>query len=171
MKTDEWENLDNFFEKAPCIRLFSLCESRLLRHIAIVGTATPGLLSAVHQSVFKPSSMCTVKTPTRRDKHDSPIPEILVLIVRVNSIANGVRLANIDRGKIVIFTHVTDEDIYACAIELGTPLDLRPLDSGKNQTEPRPVHTVDKANPFGVAIRNENANGERVWHWNIGSDR
>ena len=91
------------------------------------------------------------------------MPEVLVLDVGFNPVPDTVTLANVEGGQVILF-HLADKYVDPGATKFVSSFDVGPLGTRKHESGPRPVHTVDYSDAFGVAVWDENTDCKRVSH-------
>src|SRR5579872_6167560 len=90
---------------------------------------------------------------------NSPVPEVLVLVVLLDTTSDAISLADVDAGKLVIFGPIPNQDVDSGTLELLPALDLGPQVSGKDDPDTGPVHLVDEPNALGIAVNDEDSDG------------
>src|SRR5437762_2809478 len=81
----------------------------------------------------------------------------------IDACANVVRLSDIESWQIIL-SDVADEDVHPRFSEIWPLSYFRPALARKDNADTRPIHLIDDAQPFGVAIWNENADRVRFAH-------
>ena len=154
--------LENFLHEALRIGLLGFRHGGFLGGIAIVQVATLDRVGPLQQRVFQPSDMGAIQPAAGGDKHHAPIPKVFQVDMLFNAVADPVGLADVERRQIVILALVTYQDIDAGFGELGALADLGPFAAREDDAQAGPVHAVDDAHALGIAIGDENADGEGI---------
>ena len=100
------------------------------------------------------------------NKENAPVPEILVAVVAVQSILNRITFSDVERGQDAFFAEA-DQHVDAGAIKFGATDDLFVARAVEDNTDARPVGLFDQTQTIGVAVGNEDANGERALEFRI----
>ena len=100
------------------------------------------------------------------DKEDAPIPELFVAVVVVQSILDRIAFSDVERGQDAFFAEA-DQHVDAGAIKFGATDDLLVARAVEDNTDARPVGLFDQTQTIGVAVGNEDANGERALEFRI----
>lgn len=73
----------------------------------------------------------------------------------IDPTAYAIGLADIERRQIVIGLSISDQDVNASPLKLGTITHRLPITAPKDDTKASPVHPINQPHAFRVAIGNE----------------
>jgi hypothetical protein len=76
--------------------------------------------------------------------------------------AHNITLANVKRRQVIVVADVPDENVDAWLRKIRPLFNLRPICAGKNNAETGPIHPINDAQPFGIAVGDKDADGKGI---------